>query len=420
MKMNAYILLLAVLLLSTVPRSHAAENQTGILDPHFASLQIYVGDSKLNDPVLTLDDDRQLIVEFDELSDEVRYMRYSLTHCNADWKPSQLIASEYLEGFNEGTIDDYEFSRATTVHYVHYRLEIPNHQVCMTVSGNYLLNIYDEGDPDRTLIRARFMVTEQAVGVSGSVSSRTDIDYNGAHQQLTLAIDAGRIRTHDAFNDFKVVVSQNGRVDNARTLTHPLRLQGNTLIYEHMPELIFAGGNEYRRFENTSTSMPGMRIDNVTHRSPYYHADVALDRPRNDSPYIYDSTQHGRFVIREYNSSRSDTEADYIVTHFALEMPRIDDCDVYLDGDFVHRHLDGRSRLDYNDATGCYETAMLLKQGAYNYQYLVRPAASDEAYTGPIEGDFYNTANEYTVAVYQRLPGDRYDRLVGYFTINSL
>lgn len=414
------ILPVIVLLIATIPGVHAAENLTGILDPHFATLQAYVGDDKLNDPVLTLDDDRQLIIEFDELADEVRYMRYSITHCNADWQPSQLVESEYLEGFNEGTIDDYEFSRATTVHYVHYRLALPNDRIRLTASGNYLLKVYDESAPDDTLLQVRFMVTEQSVGVSGAVTSRTDIDYNGSHQQLSLNIDAGRVRVHDAFNDFKVVISQNGRHDNARTLTHPLRLQGNNLIYEHMPELIFEAGNEYRRFENISTHMPGMHIDNVSYHGPYYHAEISTDTPRSDTPYTYDSTQHGKYVVREYNSSRSDTEADYVVTHFALETPRLDGCDVYLDGDLVNRRFDGKARLDYNDATGCYETALLLKQGSYNYQYLTRPAGSDMALTAPIEGDFYNTVNEYRVAVYHRLPGERYDRLAGYYTIKSL
>lgn len=412
-------LLIATMIPASWPQASAADNSTGIVNPRFASLQAYAGDDKLNDPVLTLDDDRRLTVEFDELADDVRYMRYSVTHCNADWQPSQLVESEFIDGFNEGTIDEYEFSRATTVHYVHYRLELPNEKIRLTASGNYILRVYDESDPDATLLRVRFMVTEQSITLQGSVSSRTDIDYNARHQQLSLRIDAGRINVNDAFNDFKIVISQNGRLDNQRLLIHPLRLQGNTLIYEHMPELIFEGGNEYRRFETVSTHISTMGIDEVSYHGPYYHAWVSIDSPRADAPYLYDSTQHGRYVIREYNSTRSDTEADYMVTHFALESPRIDGADVYLDGDFVNRRFDGRSRLDYNEQTGRYETAMLLKQGAYNYQYLVRPAGSACALTSPVEGDFYNTVNEYRIAVYHRLPGDRYDRLLGYYTIMS-
>lgn len=420
MKVPVYTLIVATALSTASYRATAADNLTGITDQRFASLQVYAGDDRLNAPVLTLDDDRKLTIEFDELADDVRYMRYSVTHCDADWKPSQLVESEYLDGFNEGSIDEYEFSRATTVHYIHYRLELPNDKIRLTASGNYILRVYDESAPEATLLQARFMVTEQSVGLRATVSSHTDVDYNAGHQQLSLQLDAGHINVHDAFNDFKVIISQNGRLDNERTLLHPLRLQGNTLIYEHQPELIFEAGNEYRRFETVSTHINTMGIEEISYHGPYYHAWVNTDTPRSSDPYLYDSTQHGRYVIREYNSTRPDTEADYLVTHFSLEMPRIDNADIYIDGDMVSRRLDGRSRLDYNETTGRYETAMLLKQGAYNYQYLVRPTGSGTAHTSAVEGDFYNTVNEYRIAVYHRRPGDRYDRLLGYFTVMSI
>lgn len=412
-------LISAAALLASVTGA-AQANHTGTVSPAFASLQVYAGDSELNDPVITLgDDDCRLTVEFDEIADDVRYMRYSITHCDASWQPSQLTETEYLDGFNEGTVDEWEFSRATTVGYVHYRIVLPNDRIRLRVSGNYVLRVYDESDPDNTLLRARFMVTEQTVGLSAEITSHTDVDYNDAHQQLSLTIDPGKVRLNDAFTDFKVVVSQNGRPDNERILMRPSRMQGGMLVYEHTPQLIFEAGNEYRRFENTSTRSTSMRIGAVEYHPPYYHAYIETDVPRNETQYLYDSTQHGKFVVREYNSTLPDTEADYLVTHFALAMPELDDADIYLDGDLVNRRYDGRSRLSYNEATGCYETALLLKQGSYNYQYLTRRRGKTEALTGPVEGDFHNTVNLYRVAVYHRFPGERYDHLAGYFTIKS-
>ena len=58
----------------------ATDTATGILAPGFATLQVYADDNELNDAVVRLDDDRQITIEFDELADDVRYMRYSLTH----------------------------------------------------------------------------------------------------------------------------------------------------------------------------------------------------------------------------------------------------------------------------------------------------------------------------------------------------
>ena len=67
----------------------------------------------------------------------------------------------------------------------------------------------------------------------------------------------------------------------------------------------------------------------------------------------------------------------------------------------------------YNPATRAYEKSLLLKQGAYNYRYVLqRPGRAADA--APIEGNFYETRNEYQIRIYHRPQGARYDRLVGY------
>lgn len=109
----------------------------------------------------------------------------------------------------------------------------------------------------------------------------------------------------------------------------------------------------------------------------------------------------------------SNIEADYVITHFSLEMPELINTDIFLDGDFTYRRFSPQSRMIYNPTTKCYEKNILLKQGAYNYQYLAVPLGSPQGKTSIVEGNFYQTINEYTVMVYHRPPGSRYDRLVG-------
>ena len=246
------------------------------------------------------------------------------------------------------------------------------------------------------------------------MTSLTDIDTNRNHQQLGLTVDLQHAAGIDnPFNDLRIVVSQNGRTDNEVVLTAPQRVLGDRVIYEHLRPLIFKAGNEYRRFETVSTSYPGMGVENISADTPIYNMWLYTDSPRDAIPYSYDSTQHGRFFVRESSSSRSDTEADYVMVHFGLEMPEIAGADVFLDGDFVQRRFDPVSRMVYNRATGRYENSMMLKQGAYNYQYLTVPSGSLQGETAPVEGDFYQTVNEYTVRVYYRPRGGRFDRLIG-------
>lgn len=413
--------LLTLTLLYVMPavNAWADDTRTGIFDNRFRTLQVGLAGRDMLPAVMTLGGNDTIVIGFDELTEDNSYLRYSLTHCDASWRPSPLVYSEYIDGFNEGSVTDFELSEATTVHYVHYRIVIPNDDIRIKLSGNYLLKVYREENPDNTLLQARFSVSEDCIGVAAEVTSRTDIDNNDRHQQLKLTVDAGRAGIRDLYSDLKIEVSQNGRLDNVVMLTSPQRVTGDKAYYEHVRQLIFPAGNEYRRFETSSVTYPGMNVAAITYSEPYYHADLYADVVRAGQPYAYDMTQHGRYRIREYDSSESDTRADYVLTHFALDSRRMTGYDIYIDGDLGYRRFSPDTRMHYNDELSQYEAVMLLKQGAYNYCYLAVPAGSDRGFTSVIEGDFHQAVNEYTIKVYYRAPGARYDRLLGITTIFS-
>ena len=406
-------LILLAAMLTVLAAESRDDTMTGRFDERIRTLRVSPDGNPFGPPVLVIGSQDRLVFSFDELAEDRSYFRYRIIHCTADWRRSDLVGSEYLPGFNEAPVDDYELSRSTTVHYVNYRIVIPNDEMAPLISGNYLLQVYREDDPERTVAQWRFMVSEQTAPVSATLTSRTDRDYNDRHQQLQLTVDAEGLDGIDIFNDLIVVVSQNGRCDNEVALRHPLRLSGRKAVYEHQPELIFEAGNEYRRFETVSVNNPSMRVAGVTYFEPYYHHILETDASRADAPYSYDEDQDGRFVVREYNSSESDVEADYTVVHFSLDYPETPGMMIFVDGDLTDRRFDDSALMKYNRETGRYETAMLLKQGAYNYQYLAVPPGARRGYTSYIEGDKYQTVNRYTVRVYVREPHARYDRLVG-------
>lgn len=400
-----------------------ASTATAIFDPSFRSLTVRMEGDRLAPPVLTIDPDGKLsqgggglltdgamdrlVIGFDQLSDERMYLRYSIHHCTADWQLSDLVDSEVFDGFNYADITDYAFSRATSVHYVHYAITLPNADFTFNISGNYLLQVYPEDDPETVLLQVRFMVQERAATLAASIDTNTDIDYNDAHQQLTLTLDTRNAAIRDPNSDIILVVTQNDRPDTRRVLTHPSRMVGYQAIYEHAPELIFPASNEYRRMETINNLYPGMGTDHIEYHAPYYYHILNLDQPRAYNQYQYDQTQHGRYFIREYNADNSDIEADYVLVQFTLDKLPIPDTDIYLDGDFMLRQQSAASRMEYDPSAGRYQKLLLLKQGAYNYQYITDGPDPNE-----IEGDKYQTRNEYRVCVYYRPPGARYDRLL--------
>lgn len=391
--------------------AQTSDTRQHIYHPAFKSLQVEVEGRRMMPPVISLNSDDRILISFDEIADERRYMRYELIHCDASWRPEGLVDSEFLDGFNQGDIDDFDYSRATTVHYVNYRIAIPNAQMRPLISGNYLVRVYPEDDPETTLLTARFSISEDSMTISGDVSSRTDIDTNDSHQQLAVIVDAGDAPIDDIYSDIRLVIEQNGRNDNSIAITRPLRAVGKKAIFEHLRPLIFNAGNEYRRMEIVSVNYPGMHVESIDRIEPYYHFTLTTDTPRKNEMYLYDQTQYGRFTIREYDSDRSDTEADYALVDFTLDIDELHGFDVYIDGDFTQRSFDDSSKMSYNRTTGRYEKRLLLKQGAYNYQYLAVAQGQNTGLTSAIEGDKYPTVNEYVVRAYYRPRGTRYDRL---------
>lgn len=412
-----YILIILIICCrySTV---YAIDTSTTIFHPQVRSLLLRCAEVRFatpDIPVINLDNQR-LTVEFDMLEEDRRYLRYDITHCNADWQPSGLAYIEYLDGFNEGVVEDYSFSMGTTVHYVHYRLTLPNEQTRLLKSGNYLLRVYDESSisDEDVLFQCRFCVSEQTAVVAAGLTSATDNGYRSQWQQLDLHVDLQHANVRDPFNDIIVVIEQNGRPDTRRILPKPSFITSeNNAHYEHLPQLIYEAGNEYRRFETISTTFGGMNVDAVQWISPYYNMWLTEDVSRAGESYHYDETLSGAYVVREYNADDSDTQADYVVVHFSLDYPELTGMDIFIDGNFVQRKFGSESKMIFNRATNRYEKALLLKQGAYSYQYLAVPHGTSTGRTSVIEGNKYETTNHYTIYVYHRQPNERYDRLVG-------
>lgn len=414
---------LSILLMCAVTLPSFSDDRlpAGALDESVGALTAFTANDRYGLPVLTLGGEEPVIISFDILDPERKYLRYSLTHCDASWKPDMLQPIEFTAGFNEGTIDDYAYSHGTLTQYVNYRLELPNEQVTPIVSGNYLLTVYDESAPDIPLARIPFMVSEQAARIGATVTGRTDYDYNGGHQQLEASVDLTGLDIRDPWNDLRLTIIPDMRLNAAQSAARPIRINGSTATFAHNPALTFTAGNEYRRFETVSTSryLP-MGVEYVKFSDPWYHFKLYTDQPRASQDYRYDQTQFGGFTINADETDDPDTQSEYVKVHFSLDIPEQPDAKVMIEGQLTDRRTDGSSQgvMTFNRVSNMYEAVLTLKQGSYNYQYVLVPA-DGKMLTAPIEGDDYRTANRYDLAVYYRSPGARYDRLLGFTTIFS-
>ena len=416
------VLALIIMCVVAMAPSFADDTQIHIFDSNVKSLKIAPLSNMYFPPIYVLGSDDVLNVNFDYLDLDIQYLRYSVTHCNANWQPSQLVESEYIDGFNQADIEDYKPSEATFVHYYNYDFCIPNNDFIITKSGNYLLKVYRQDDPDDVLFQTRFSVCENTMGVYAEVSTNTDVDYNAHNQQVNFVVTTkGGERISDPYIELTAIVTQNSRLDNEVTVTKPMMVSGNKVTFEHNRDLIFPAGNEYRRIEMVNVNSLNMGVQKIQYFEPYYHATLYINEPRVDGQYLYDKTQHGHFTIRTSGAYDSMVESDYIVTHFMLKTgERLEGGNLFVQGEFTLGMPPEQCVMRYDANYGTYNCDILLKQGAYNYQYLWVPNGSGVGQTAMIEGDKYQTSNEYLVKVYDRPFGERYDHFVGFGIIYSV
>ena len=383
-----------------------------ILDKNIASLQVVANNDWLSLPIITLNSNDFVNISFDDLTHEYHRYCYKIEHCEADWQTSSaLFDSDYIDGFASGnTIDDVQESTNTVQLYTHYNISFPNNKCRPKISGNYRVTIYDENDEKHVVCRAYFMIVEPSMGVHLNVTTNTDIDINGKHQQVEMAVDYGNNIVSNPQTQIKTVVMQNNRWDNAVVNARPQYIKANGLQWIHCKDFIFDGGNEYRKFETLDVTHTTMGLESINWDGHNYHAWIWTDEPRPS--YIYDKDANGAFLIRNSDNIDNDVNSDYIITHFRLKSPQTAD-PIYINGFFTNDRFLPQYEMKWNEKNQQYEGELLLKQGYYSYQYLMmKPEGKLKPV--PSEGNFYQTENTYQALIYFKANGNRTDRLVGY------
>ena len=361
-------------------------------------------------PVMTLGGGHFVEISFDDLQHNYVRYTYVVKHCDANWKESDIYEGDYLDGINGmDRLEDYTLSMNTEMEYNHYSFCLPNKNINLKLSGNYKVNIMEDGD-EEPVAEVFFSVLEPRVGIDIDISANTDIDTYDTHQQLSFSVNFPNYYISNPTTEIRPVILQNHRWDTRVTDIMPTSVKMNEMTYKHNQQLIFNAGNEYRRFEILNKYVPTMHVDSMRFQKPYYHAYLSTDKVRIN--YLYDQDQDGRFYVRNNDNIDNDSESDYFMTHFTLNTPPVPGGDVYLNGDLAENSYFSMYKMDYNQIDHQYELVLPLKQGSYNYQYVV--VNNEVGNPGIIEGNFHQTENEYDIYIYHREPGARYDKLVGF------
>lgn len=387
-----------------------------VVPPNYIKTVVFTGktpESQL--PILKLGD--RIALTFDALNGNEEDFYYKIEHFNFDWTPSNLTKAEFMVGYDNNRIRHYENSFNTYQIYSHYTLTIPNERTRgLKVSGNYMLEIYN--DYDELVFSRKFMIYENLANVGVNVIRSRDVKFYDEKQTVDININTSNLLFNNPTETVKTLIVQNNNLNTAINNLKPQYTLGNELIYKYTKESSFWGGNEYLAFENKNIKGSNIAIEYIE-LNDLYNNYLYTNIVRANRPYTYNPDINGNFVINALDTENPSIEADYVWVHFSL-LPEdyLLNKTIYVYGNFNNYALTDLNKMYYNDARGVYEAQILLKQGFYNYKYVLVDK-NNNLDEGAISGNFDETENNYKVLVYYTDLGARYDRLIGIGEVNS-
>lgn len=385
------------------------------------SVRFHLNGLLLTYPIVDLGSSTPLVLSFDDLDGDVKDYSYRIIHCDRDWQPSQLNAMEYLEGFTEELIDNFQYSFKTVQLFTHYRLFLPNNDMRWTISGNYLLAVYeDEGDKVPVITR-RFVVVDPKIQIQPRLVRPSQVSKSRTHQEIDFSVDHERLDIRSPQIEIRAAVLQNGRWDNAVTDLKPFFTRSNELVFDYQDRIVFPAGREFRYLDLRSLRFRSENISAIESYRDGYEVILYKDEKRTNQSFFTREDINGKFVIESYDQQDFDLSGDYADVLFTLYSPAELGGDVYLMGAISDWLPKEEFKMIYNPAINGYVTKVLLKQGYYEYAYGVMPDVEgartldmDET-----EGNSYETQNDYTIIVYYRPFGSRYDQVIGAVTFDT-
>lgn len=382
------------------------------------TVQCYPQGMPFAEPIIELGSGQQLLFAFDDLSTEVNSYTYKIVHCDPDWNNSNLSPFTYLTGFLSNPIENYQYSFNTQVQYTHFSLLLPNDDIGFKISGNYILQIFNDNSPDSVIWAQRFSVLEKKVAISASVVNATPPQLLYTSQQLNFSVVYDQLAIYNPVRDVRAYVTQN-QDPNTRRNFSPTFVRQNQLVYGNGTDNIFNGLSPFRNFQSSSLVYYTQYVKDVL-KGPDGLYNFILQPGKVPQRYVPLPDKEGNYYIEAENVQNPELEADYIIAHFAVLYPEpIADAEVFIYAKFAHWQLPSALKMTYDYKNKAYIGEAELKQGYYDYMYAVVPYSKEKVDLVTFQNNFYQTPNEYNIRFYFYDYNLMCFRFVGYHSLTA-
>lgn len=388
--------------------------------PTVRTVQFFKKGFALAPPVTDLSGTAPVVLRFDDLQPNTEYLSYSLVHCDAQWRPSGLMPSQFQQGPLYDVVPGPSSSFNTLQRFLEYEIELPNAQIRPIVSGNYVVKVFRGSDEEDLVLTRRFLVYEQRVQVDARMTASRDVELRDITQHIDLTVRYPGVNIEDPFNDLQVVVLQNMRWDDARTGLKPKFVRDRELVYDMPAQTLFRGGNEWRNYDIKDIRFATQHIAQIVPGPDVYELVLQAEGSRAIKVYFDQPDLNGKMLVRNDDVDGDPLGADYVLVHFTL--PLEDEMvagDVFVYGMLSDLQCQPAFRMTWDPGRKAYVLDALVKQGFVDYCYAYLPDGETAPDLTRLEGSFYQTENDYVVLVYVRDHTLRCDRLMAVEFMNT-
>lgn len=400
-----------------------------VVAPNIATVQLFQYGNQVAYPIIRLNGGDQMELHFDDLDPSIKSYYYTYQLCNADWTPAMLSQFDFIKGYSQTRITTYRVSSVAFTKYVHYQAQLPDRNSAPSRSGNYILKVFKDGDTSKLLFTKRFLVVDDKAAITAAIVQPFNSQIIRTHHKVQFRVNfSEQLNLMNYLQQTKVMILQNDRWDNAITHVRPTFFNRNVMDFDCEADAVFPAGKEWRWLDLRSFRLQSDRVANAIYSKTATEIFVKPDADRSNLRVNFFRDANGGYTIQNTESLNPYWQGDYATVHFAFAPQGgqpIRGKDLYIIGRFTNYEYNSKTKLTFNPDKGLYETSLFLKQGYYDYAYVTldqgtQPGPKQVPDFQQTEGNYWESEDEYTILVYYKALGGRYDELVGVLKVNSL